>query len=240
LFVSLHKKQGGVIVKKIFVPLFFALFFVSCFDGKPKNPPSAANFDAARNKSLIEEVVRFYFFDIAERAKERTDFIGTSLKKDRDFMLAIYSQDYYSAPVLSSAEKYTSPKIDYCKVGFSAEGEFNVLSEFGENRNFETFDKKFNVINDSLWVVSRYNDSGIYTATATLVRNDVFYDLKIILLQSDIMVLYDSTIVNSTLNLDGKTAVLNQDTDSLSINDKKFGLQTVNVTDEIKVLVLTE
>jgi len=226
-------------MKKTFASLFAVLFFVSCFDGKPQSPPND-DFDAAKNKSLIEEVVRFYFFDIAERAKERTEFIGTSLKKDRDFMLAIYSQDYFSAPVLSSAEKYTSPKIDYCRVGFSAEGEFSQLSEFGENRNFEASDKKFSLIKDSLWVVLKYGDSGIYTTTATLVKNNSFNDLKTILLKSNVIVLYDSTIVNSTLDLDGKTTVLNPDTDSLSINGDKFGFQTVSITDEINVLVLTE
>jgi len=226
-------------MKRTSVLLLSVLFFISCFDIKSQNQ-SNDDFDATKNKYLIEEVVRFYFFDIAERAKERTEFIGNSLKKDRDFMLAIYSQDYFSAPVLSSAEKYTSPKIDYCKVGFSAEGELSHLSEFGEKRDFKATGKKFNVINDSLWVVLRYVDSGIYTTTATLVKNNFFNDLKVMLLKSNVIVLYDSTIVNSTLDLDGKKTVLNPDTDSLSINGDKFGFQTVNITDEINVLVLTE
>jgi hypothetical protein len=226
-------------MKKTVFLLFAGVFLISCFDGKPQKV-SSDGLDATKNRALVEEIVRFYFFDIAEKAKERTEFIGTALKKDRDFMLAIYSQDHFSAPVLSSSEKYTSPKIDYCNVGFFVEGKLNNLSEFGENRNFENCDKEFNSINDSLWVVSKHNDSGIYTTTATLVKNDFFNALKTILLQSDILVLYDSTIVNSTLDLDGNSAVLNSSTDSLSINGKKFGFQSVAVTDEINVLILTE
>ncbi|MDR0304408.1 MAG: hypothetical protein LBH98_06545 [Chitinispirillales bacterium] len=225
-------------MKKTISLLFIAFFFISCFNNKSGSPTSGQ--ETKKNNYLTENIVKYYFDNIVENTKERTEFIGTSLKKDREFMLSVYLQDYFSASVLSSAEKYTSPKINYCKVGFLSEGEFYPLSEFGENRSFEAYEKEFSVISDSLWTILRYDDSGIYITAATLVKNKDFENLKNILFGSEILVLYNSTVVNSTLELDGKPAVLNSDTDSLSINGKKFGFQTIIVTDEINVLVLMQ
>ena len=215
-------------MKKLLILFVLFMNLVSCNNRKSD---SVIDF-CSESRELSQKVVRYYFSDMKENASERTQFIGKSLKNDRDFMLSLFSQDF-SAAVFSSSTKYTSPKIDYCKI---SDSDGVSLSEHGTNRNFDNSDAQncFAVINDSLWIVMKYEDESFSAITATLVKNEDFDKLKNVL-GKDILVLFNMFLTNSTAEIKDRSIVLNSDT--LIIDGDKFASMLYSATDNIDILV---
>ena len=218
-------------MKNLLISVLLLVNFISCSNKKTE---MTENIFRNEYKELSQKIIDYYFSNMAQKADERTQFIGNSLKKDRDFMLSLFSQDF-SASVFSSSTKYTSQKIDYCGI---VDNDGNFLSESGINRNFFTADANgFEFINDSLWIIIKYKEENFSALTATLVKNEDFDDLKNVL-GKDILVLFNMSLTNSTIKIKNKSIVLNSDT--LIIDEGKFASILHSITDKIDVLVLTK